>query len=654
MQSAPETDFSHPRKKCDIVMKGGITSGIVYPSTICALAGTYRFMNIGGTSAGAIAAAAAAAAEYRRQSGSPEGFKLLAGLPDFLQSKARNSNHTNLYTLFQPDPGMRMLFETVVSFTKQGTGRYSALMIALLRGVPILWAGVVALGLLFAFLPAFTIFRHSVFGILSAMLWLAILLLAGVAAQYLRDLGQLPTRGFGLCSGMPTGPGIHQAITEWLHGFLSAVSGKAPHQPLTFGDLQEKSIQLRMISTCLTHGRPYGLPIDTSGFYFKEDEFRDYFPAEVVQWMKEHPGPEPEVRSENPVDTAGYCRLPRPVDMPVLVAARMSFSFPFLFRAVPLYTIDFTLRRLKEEDQPVPAEPGGAVNFAEARKPERCWFLDGGICSNFPVYMFDAPLPRWPTFGIDLQDIRKDRPDSKVWMPERNEEGLGEIWKRIADQPGLGALAKYIFGMIDAARNWTETRQMTVPGYRDRIVHIRLDDKNEGGLSLDMPTETVRAVSERGRTAGELLLTHFAAPGPGVTLTWDNHRWIRLRSFLGRLEGVMMQFRKGFLQPETEDRSYTELLNRRRPDPPDSYRLTEEQRASLEPWIDSLLKIGDQMTAAPANSRASRGEPKPVPVLHLLPRTVPGPDADIAETPLIEPQNEGERAVALDRGETEP
>jgi len=47
--------------ECDIILKGGITSGIVYPSAISTLARHYRLRSIGGTSAGAIAAAAAAA-----------------------------------------------------------------------------------------------------------------------------------------------------------------------------------------------------------------------------------------------------------------------------------------------------------------------------------------------------------------------------------------------------------------------------------------------------------------------------------------------------------------------------------------------------------------------------------------------------------------
>jgi predicted acylesterase/phospholipase RssA len=43
-------------------MKGGVTSGIVYPLAVCELAKEFRFVNIGGTSAGAIAAAVTAAA----------------------------------------------------------------------------------------------------------------------------------------------------------------------------------------------------------------------------------------------------------------------------------------------------------------------------------------------------------------------------------------------------------------------------------------------------------------------------------------------------------------------------------------------------------------------------------------------------------------
>src|SRR5467141_4181901 len=50
-----------PEKNCDLVMKGGVTSGVVYPKAIFELSKEYRFSSIGGTSAGAIAAVATAA-----------------------------------------------------------------------------------------------------------------------------------------------------------------------------------------------------------------------------------------------------------------------------------------------------------------------------------------------------------------------------------------------------------------------------------------------------------------------------------------------------------------------------------------------------------------------------------------------------------------
>ena len=83
------------------MLKGGITSGVVYPHALCELARTYRFANVGGTSAGAIAAAGAAAAEHGREHG---GFEKLAELPAWI------GGGDNLFRLFQPQPGTRPYF----------------------------------------------------------------------------------------------------------------------------------------------------------------------------------------------------------------------------------------------------------------------------------------------------------------------------------------------------------------------------------------------------------------------------------------------------------------------------------------------------------------------------------------------------------------
>jgi predicted acylesterase/phospholipase RssA len=108
-------------------MKGGITSGVVYPLALVELAKKYRFANIGGTSAGAIAAAAAAAGEYGR--GIPgAGFERLEKIPGEVGP--------NLLSLFQPTPALRPLFDTFPAAlrAKGGIAQIFAIIIALING----------------------------------------------------------------------------------------------------------------------------------------------------------------------------------------------------------------------------------------------------------------------------------------------------------------------------------------------------------------------------------------------------------------------------------------------------------------------------------------------------------------------------------------
>ncbi|WP_186816503.1 patatin-like phospholipase family protein [Cellulomonas aerilata] len=57
------------RSSADVTMRGGTTSGVVYPLAVCEIARSFRLRNVGGASAGAIAAGMAAAAEVGRASG---------------------------------------------------------------------------------------------------------------------------------------------------------------------------------------------------------------------------------------------------------------------------------------------------------------------------------------------------------------------------------------------------------------------------------------------------------------------------------------------------------------------------------------------------------------------------------------------------------
>lgn len=121
--------------ECDLIMKGGITSGIVYPYALLELATKYRFRSVGGTSAGAIAAAFAAAAEFARQNGRPEGFMLLKEYCDELPER--------LLSFFQPSPSLFPAVDSVNKAIKLGS--FATILKNGLRRAA-LWGAPVAMG----------------------------------------------------------------------------------------------------------------------------------------------------------------------------------------------------------------------------------------------------------------------------------------------------------------------------------------------------------------------------------------------------------------------------------------------------------------------------------------------------------------------------
>jgi hypothetical protein len=112
------------RRFCDLVMKGGITSGIVFPTAVARLSTQYRFRHIGGTSAGAIAAAGAAAAEFRRATDRVQpgyGFAELARLPEYLGGRPERG-HSRLFRLFEPEPAARRHFAILAAMLNRTSG----------------------------------------------------------------------------------------------------------------------------------------------------------------------------------------------------------------------------------------------------------------------------------------------------------------------------------------------------------------------------------------------------------------------------------------------------------------------------------------------------------------------------------------------------
>ena len=120
---ATSNSYKSPDAVCDLIMKGGITSGVIYPKLIGKLAEKYRLKNIGGTSAGAIAAAGAAAAEFRRHTQHTDaGFIELKRLPEILGEciSIEGGKRSLLLSLFQPTSSLRLSFasELVVKICK--------------------------------------------------------------------------------------------------------------------------------------------------------------------------------------------------------------------------------------------------------------------------------------------------------------------------------------------------------------------------------------------------------------------------------------------------------------------------------------------------------------------------------------------------------
>src|SRR5713226_3085445 len=99
--------------ECDIVMAGGVTSGIIYPGAVEAISRRYTFRSIGGTSVGAMAAAATAAAEYgRRMRTNASSFDYISNLSETLADTGAGG-HSRLFHLFTPEPSTKALLALV-------------------------------------------------------------------------------------------------------------------------------------------------------------------------------------------------------------------------------------------------------------------------------------------------------------------------------------------------------------------------------------------------------------------------------------------------------------------------------------------------------------------------------------------------------------
>ncbi|MDX3911713.1 MAG: patatin-like phospholipase family protein [Sphingobium sp.] len=232
------------RQYCDLIMKGGITSGVVYPKMITTLAKKYNFRNIGGASAGAIAAGVAAAAEYARimgRSGEGVGMDGVDQLPGLFSK--------GILGFFQPVPRFRRLFalsRDAIALKDSSTPRGRALFKLIQqhygRIVPLGTVAAIALTALASGALAWVLLGWS--GVLNvvflALLVSALTVFLGVA-KLVRTVFEevakgLPENRFGICSGLTENEGeVGTGLTDWLADLLGKTAGLSTDQgPLTF------------------------------------------------------------------------------------------------------------------------------------------------------------------------------------------------------------------------------------------------------------------------------------------------------------------------------------------------------------------------------------------------------------------------------------
>jgi predicted acylesterase/phospholipase RssA len=572
--------------ECDLVMKGGVSSGVVYPLAACELARTRRFVNIGGSSAGAIAACMVAAAECGRDTG---GFNRLAALPEEIGP--------TLPKLFTSGPHTKTAHAALMAWLDPKASRPAKIRRVTFTLLRSQWRRVVLgwlLAVVIAIAAAFALVGSPDDGVAIARFVAVIVVIVGVgmllaatwalAGEVDHTQHGMTAQGFGLCVGsngpaaqLPTqkDPG---ALTDWLSARIDSIAGV--ERPLLVGDLGDKSVNLQVMTTNLTQGRPMCFPFTEDRFLFDPVELGTYFPPKIIEALIDSQLPAPARDGVEMVSVEGkpLYWLPASERLPVVLAARISLSFPGLISAVPLYVIDNS--RLNPAD----------------RKPVRCWFSDGGITSNFPIHFFDSFWPRRPTFALDLRGYHPDHPHSDVYY--------SATARREPSVTVISTLRGFFAAILDTMEYWADDAQSTLPGYRDRIVEVHLHSE-EGGMNLEMPADVIATVADKGRKAAIALDEGF---------DFDRHRWTRYLNSMGRLQDAVasMDARYGPSRPGLHDgvRDLIEHADRFPPyDHPHDWSVKARDRT------EDLLHF-----AIVPEPDFSQDAPQPVPTLRITPR----------------------------------
>jgi predicted acylesterase/phospholipase RssA len=477
-------------------------------------------------------------------------------------------------------------------------------------------------------------------------------------------------------------PTFDEALIPWLTRLTSQLAGQA--EVLRFGHLwlgdeyrppgPERSedvlqrlrlassqpaarlVNLELMTTELVHGVPYRFPLDPDDqsraglsagqraptLFIRIDDFRqagaEMFPRPVLDALCDAAQPVTayDIESGKPID--GLRPLPEPWDLPVIFATRMSLALPALFQAVPMYRLvsgaEDDPHLIRDDYGARISRDGSDITYPAGRGRmwvEELWFSDGGITSNFPIHLFDSPLPLWPTIGINLGGHPNGHQHQDVWLPTDSQA------RTSPPTPQKGSMFGFAAAIVSTARGWADTSQTFMPAFRGRVAWVR-QRRSEGGTNLFMTKQTVASLALRGAVAGARLARRF-----GSDAHWERHQWLRLRVAMGNLAALRRQLSTAVRSPlysgllaDPASRTIAEIRTALQQVGGDANPALDTPKQAdgalnwylFEPEPDywtAARDLAETFTLAPPSAAGSGadplsdGVPKPAPVIRLVP-----------------------------------
>ncbi|MEO6882304.1 MAG: hypothetical protein ABI181_15325 [Mycobacteriaceae bacterium] len=427
------------------------------------------------------------------------------------------------------------------------------------RRIAVLWAALAVLGVALVVLAtvlgdAWALLAGVPVGVTTLVLAAGLLVLGAA-----RVLGDAETLHYGLLSGATRAEGAPRPLVTWLEQTLRELAGQ-PGRTLTFGDLwfgdgpvdaaaatdaRRRRVNLELITSDLTQQRSLSFPLPPHAElreqgagvpHVRRDDLLELFGEELTA----HLCPAETAVDAWARDAEGHWQpltvhpLPEPADLPVIVAVRASLALPGLFTAVRTYRLRGPAT-VRDDLGAALSASTGTLTWPPDAPPgaiaEAVWLADGGITSNFPVQLFDALLPQWPTLGLTLGSYPDGFEHQDVWLPQDWQASqlpavaVGSTW--------LGLLGS----VLDTARSWSDRANTASPSTRGRVAWVR-QRSGEGGTSLYMGRDVVASLGLRGALAGARLRQRYRlGSGTGeLSAGWERDRWLRLRVAVQALE----------------------------------------------------------------------------------------------------------------------